>query len=44
MEFLSVISKGSTHEKLSWAFMFYDVNEDGVISKDEMQKVVLVSF
>ena len=40
MEFLSVISKGSTRDKLLWAFTFYDVDHDGVISKDEMLKVV----
>ena len=39
MEFLSVISKGSTEDKLLWAFTFYDVNHDGVISKEEMLKV-----
>ena len=39
MEFLSVISKGTTHDKLSWAFTFYDVDDDGVISQDEMQRV-----
>ena len=40
MEFLSVISKGTTHDKLSWAFTFYDVDNDGVISKEEMLKVL----
>ena len=39
MEFLSVITKGSNHDKLLWAFTFYDVNQDGFISKDEMIKV-----
>ena len=39
MEFLSVISKGTTEDKLLWAFTFYDVNHDGVISKEEMIKV-----
>ncbi len=38
MEFLSVITKGSTEDKLLWAFTFYDVNHDGVISKEEMLK------
>ena len=40
MEFLSVISKGTTMDKLSWAFTFYDVDNDGFISKDEMLKVM----
>lgn len=39
MEFLSVICKGSTQDKLLWAFRFYDVDRDGVISKEEMLKV-----
>jgi len=40
MEFLSVISKGTTRDKLLWAFTFYDVDHDGVISQDEMLKVM----
>ena len=39
MEFLSVISKGTPQDKLMWAFTFYDLDKDGVISKDEMLKV-----
>ena len=34
-----MISKGTTEDKLLWAFTFYDVNHDGVISKEEMIKV-----
>ena len=39
MEFLSVISKGTVRDKLMWTFTFYDVDHDGVISKEEMLKV-----
>ena len=39
MEFLSVISKGTIRDKLMWTFTFYDVDHDGVISKEEMLKV-----
>ena len=39
MEFLSVISKGTEEEKMMWSFQFYDVNQDGTISRDEMLKV-----
>ena len=39
MEFLSVISKGSIKDKLMWTFTFYDVDHDGVISREEMLKV-----
>ena len=38
MEFLSVISKGQTQDKLLWAFAFYDLDNDGVISREEMIK------
>ena len=44
MEFLSVISKGTTMDKLTWAFTFYDVDNDGFITKEEMLKVTLVAF
>ena len=39
MEFLSVISKGTIKDKLMWTFTFYDVDHDGVISREEMLKV-----
>ena len=39
MEFLSVLSKGSTQDKIFWSFRFYDVNKDGIISRDELTKV-----
>ena len=40
IDFLSNMSKGSLDEKILWTFQFYDVNRDGVISRDEMTKVV----
>jgi Ca2+-binding EF-hand superfamily protein len=39
MEFLSVISKGSTEEKILWSFHFYDADGDGCINKEQMLKV-----
>ena len=39
MDFLSTLSKGSDQEKIAWSFRFYDVNKDGIISRDEMMKV-----
>lgn len=39
MEFLSVITKGTSQDKLLWAFTFYDQDKDGVICKEEMCKV-----
>ena len=39
MDFLSTLTKGSEQEKILWSFQFYDVNRDGIISRDEMIKV-----
>ena len=39
MNFLSTLSKGTLQEKIYWSFRFYDVNKDGIISRDEMIKV-----
>ena len=39
MEFLSLLTRGSTLDRILWSFEFYDVNRDGVISRDEMMKV-----
>lgn len=40
MNFLSTLSKGTLQEKIYWSFRFYDVNKDGIISRDEMIKVM----
>ena len=37
---LSVLVKGSEEEKLRWTFNMYDLNGDGVITRDEMEDVV----
>ena len=39
MEFLSVISKGTTQEKIMWSFEFLDLDKNGYIEKQEMLKV-----
>jgi len=39
MDFLSVLTNGSTYDKLQWSFQFYDLNKDGKIEKEEMIKV-----
>ena len=41
MEFLSIISKGTHREKILWSFQFFDVNQDGKITREEMIKVGL---
>jgi Ca2+-binding EF-hand superfamily protein len=35
-----VLVKGSEEEKLRWTFNMYDLNGDGVITRDEMEDVV----
>eukprot|EP01134_Creolimax_fragrantissima_P001436 CFRG1436T1 len=37
---LSIASRGNTEEKLEWAFRLYDINNDGIISKNEMKNVM----
>jgi hypothetical protein len=37
---LSILSRGSPIEKLSWIFSLYDIKGDGIISKEEMIFVV----
>ena len=41
---MSLISRGSLHEKLQWIFSLYDVNGDGVISKQEMIDIVTAIY
>ena len=39
MDFLSVITKGTDQQKILWSFQFFDVNQDGKITREEMIKV-----
>lgn len=39
MEFLSIMSKGSTQEKILWSFDFFDIDRNGYIERQEMIKV-----
>ena len=41
MGFLSVMSKGTTEEKIMWSFDFLDLDRNGFIEKQEMLKVKL---
>ncbi|XP_072342118.1 calsenilin-like isoform X5 [Scyliorhinus torazame] len=35
---LSVLLRGTVHEKLNWAFNLYDINKDGYITKEKMDR------
>ncbi|XP_056135935.1 Kv channel-interacting protein 2-like isoform X1 [Lampris incognitus] len=37
---LSIILRGSTTDKLNWAFNLYDLNKDGCITKEEMTDIM----
>jgi Ca2+-binding EF-hand superfamily protein len=41
---LSILARGSLHEKLQWAFNLYDINGDGIITKDEMLDIVVAIY
>lgn len=41
---LSVLIKGSVHDRLRWAFSLYDVNKDGRITKEEMLDVITAIY
>ena len=43
MDFLSVISKGTTQEKIIWSFDFFDIDRNGYIDRQEMAKVCFAS-
>lgn len=40
MEFLSIMSKGTTQEKILWSFDFFDIDRNGYIERQEMVKVL----
>lgn len=37
---LSVLCRGTLEEKLRWIFCLYDINSDGVISRDDLYQIV----
>ena len=41
---LSKLIRGSILDKLKWTFDMYDVNQDGVITKDELTQIVAAVY
>ena len=41
---LSTLLHGTLYEKLMWTFRVYDLNGDGVITKNEMGNVVVAVY
>lgn len=37
---LSVLTRGTVDEQLRWIFTLYDINGDGVITRDELNRIV----
>lgn len=37
---LSVLTRGTIDEQLRWIFTLYDINGDGIITKDELSRIV----
>ena len=44
LESLSTLLHGTLHEKLIWTFRVYDLNGDGVITKNELGNVVVAVY
>jgi Ca2+-binding EF-hand superfamily protein len=40
---LSIMSRGTFDQKLSWAFSLYDINDDGSVTRDELLDIIGVS-
>ncbi|GAB0094088.1 Kv channel-interacting protein 4 isoform X1 [Sergentomyia squamirostris] len=41
---LSILSRGSLEEKLTWTFALYDINGDGFVTKEEMTDIVTAIY
>lgn len=41
---MSILSRGSTDEKLRWTFSLYDINGDGCITREEMTDIVTAVY
>lgn len=41
---LSILSRGTVAEKLKWTFSLYDINGDGLITREEMTEIVTAIY
>ena len=41
---LSILSRGTVAEKLRWTFSLYDINGDGLITREEMTEIVTAIY
>lgn len=41
---LSILSRGTVEEKLRWTFSLYDINGDGIITREEMTDIVTAIY
>lgn len=41
---LSILSRGTLEEKLCWTFSLYDINHDGIITREEMTDIVTAIY
>ncbi|XP_065322584.1 neuronal calcium sensor 1-like isoform X2 [Gordionus sp. m RMFG-2023] len=41
---LSIISRGTSEEKLDWAFSMYDLNRDNYITQKEMMSIIMAIY
>lgn len=41
---LSTLARGSTQEKLRWVFSLYDLDGDGVISRNELYRIICAVY
>lgn len=39
-----MLARGSVQDKLRWTFSLYDINNDGMITKDELSRIVTAIY
>lgn len=44
MQTLSILSRGTMEEKLTWTFALYDINGDGLVTREEMTDIVTAIY